>query len=352
MKDILIIGFGASSLNVRALLSGSYKHTRSVYYLDSMDSSYVESVLDMVDLGLCDTYIISKSGATYETNLLAKLILEMGARNIKVICGNKESELAKIVSSVKHEWIDFVGEKSGRFALLTKPFLDIAESAGIDTTKLMKGAEDVDNDDENYINRMAEKWLKHFEERRRIWVIMLYVKQLHGLFMWIRQIVAESLGKEGWGILPFLCEGSMDEHSQLQLFLDGPKDKFYDIITCDYSFLRHSEEGASSRPSGPHEVSNELDIPPQLQSQDPDAYAHKLRMTGQGQTLHAEKVAHLLKAKKLPYEFYQIEEVDAYVVGQYIATYLKLVKVLGAKLGFDPMNQPAVESMKKSAHEN
>ena len=309
MKEILIIGFGASSLNLRALLSSSYKHEAKIHYLDSQDPNYIEEVLKDVDLDSCTTYIISKSGATSETNLLAKLVIEMGARNIRILCGNKNSELAEIISQTKYEWIDFVGEKSGRFALLTRPFLDIAREAGIDVEALEKGAASIDM---NEIEAKADSWLESFKEGRNVWVIMLYSKQLHGLFMWIRQIVSESVGKEGWGILPFLCEGSMDEHSQLQLFLDGPQDKFYEIISCGYN-------GA-------------------------------LAMFAEAQTNHATKVSNLLEAKNLPFKHIHHEEVNAELVGKYIATYLNLVKVLGERLGFDPMNQPAVESMKKRNH--
>lgn len=308
MNDILIIGFGASSLNLRALLSASYRHNRRIHYLDSLDSNYVEEVLAEIDLETCETYIISKSGATSETNILTKLVIEMGARNIRVICGNKDSELARIISEVKYDWIDFVGEKSGRFALLTKPFLDIVAGIDINTESLLEGAESINMSE---IEDKANIWLKSFEEGRRIWVIMLYSKQLYGLFMWIRQIVSESVGKEGFGILPFLCEGSMDEHSQLQLFLDGPRDKFYEVISCDYN--------------------------------------KGLGMLSTCHTNHAKKVSSLLKAKDLPYEHIHHEEIDAYLVGKYIATYLNLVKIIGKKLGFDAMNQPAVESMKERA---
>jgi glucose-6-phosphate isomerase len=310
MRDILIVGFGASSLNLRALLSSSYNHRVNIHFLDSQDIHYVDEIIKKVDLSECITYVISKSGSTSETNILAKLVIEMGARNLKIICSDKNSELGHIVLNIRHEWIDFIGENSGRFALLTKPFMDIAKEAGIDVKALEKGAALIDMKD---IEKKAELWLQHFKEGRIVWVIMLYSKQMHGLFMWIRQIVSESLGKEGFGILPFLCEGSMDEHSQLQLFLDGPKDKFYELISCGYD--------------------------------------GELALLSEMQTQHAEKVTSLLKAKNLPCEHIHHELVDAFLIGKYIATYLSLVKIIGRKLGFDPLTQPAVESMKKRAHE-
>lgn len=305
MNEVLIIGFGASSLNVRALLSASYGASKKVFYLDSQDPYYFEDILSKVNLSTCLTYIISKSGFTSETNILAKLIIEMGARNIRVICENKESQLGNIVKDVKHTWIDFAGSKSGRFSLLTKPFLDIASEMDIDTDSIVRGAESINLQE---IEEKADSWLKFFDEGRRIWVIMLYSKQLQGLFMWIRQIVSESIGKESFGILPFLCEGSMDEHSQLQLFLDGPKDKFYEIISSDYE--------------------------------------DEIWMLTDAQKEHARKVSSLLESKNLPYEHIHHEEVNAYLVGRYIGTYLKLVEIIGDRLGFDPMDQPAVESMK------
>ncbi|MCF1549915.1 hypothetical protein, partial [Escherichia coli] len=69
-------------------------------------------------------YIISKSGNTHETNILAEYLAAEKTRKLYVLCANKESGLYKIVQNVNHEWIDYANVKSGRFALLTKPFLD------------------------------------------------------------------------------------------------------------------------------------------------------------------------------------------------------------------------------------
>lgn len=311
MNNVVIIGFGASSLNLKALLSANTKHERDFYFLDSLDPYFVEDLLGKVDLVKDEIYIISKSGSTSETNLLAKLVIKNGAKNIKILCGNKDSTLGQIAKDIDHVWIDFIGENSGRFALLTKPFLDIASLAGVDTHLVQRGADSVDK---SHLEKRARILLNHFKEGRSIWVIMLYSKQLFGLFMWIRQIVSESLGKNAFGILPFLCEGSMDEHSQLQLFLDGPCDKFYEIISSDY---------------------------------DSD-----LTSFAKAQKGHAIKVSNLLEDKDLPYDHIHHQKVDAYLVGRYIATYLNLVKIMGEDLGFDPLNQPAVESMKKVSHED
>jgi len=306
MKEILIIGFGASSLNLKALLSGAFTHKTKFHFLDSLDPHFVSKILQRIKLENCITYIISKSGSTFETNILAKIILEMGAKNLRILCGNKNSELAEIVSSFDHEWIDFEGSKSGRFSLLSKPFLDIAQIAGIDIGKLEQGAKSFDS---SLASKTAQSWIKHFKEGRRNWVIMLYSKQLYGLYMWIRQIISESIGKNGFGIMPFLCEGSMDEHSQLQLFLDGPKDKFYEVVYCDYP----DEPGILS----------------------------------ESQRFRAEKVISMLQEKNLPTESLYLEEVDEFIIGQKIAFYLELVRIIGEEMGFDPYNQPAVESTKK-----
>jgi glucose-6-phosphate isomerase len=309
-KDILIIGFGASSLNIRALLSSSASYKANFHFLDSLDPFVLNKVLSSLDIAKAKIFVISKSGNTRETNILFEYILTKNPGEISILCENKVSILGKIAKNIDHKWIDYAQMHSGRFALLTKPFLDIIELAGINPNKLLEGSVEASEVD---AAKISEEWLMHFENGRRNWVVMLYSQQLHGLFMWIRQIVSESLGKNGFGIFPILAEGTMDEHSQLQLFLDGPKDKFYDVISSDYS-----------------EYQNLSKV----------------------QIEHAYKITGMLKEKNLPVNQIHHERIDEIVIGKYIATYLSVVKILAAKLSIDPLTQPAVECMKQKSYEN
>ncbi len=306
-ETILIVGFGASSLNLKALISSVSRTKIPFYYLDSLDPISVQEILQNLDLTKTAIYIISKSGNTQETNILAEYLIRQNTGEIFVLCENKDSALYNIVQNTHHEWIDYANVKSGRFALLTKPFLDIAEFAGVDSQKLLKAAELANMDDAKII---ANRWLENFESGRPNWVVMTYTRQIYGLFLWVRQIVSESLGKNGFGIFPILVEGTMDEHSQLQLFLDGPDDKFYDIISCDFD-----------------EIGFET--------------------LSKTQIAHAYKIFDMLSNKKREVRHMHHKFIDELVIGNYIAIYTEAVKIIGQIMGFDPLTQPAVESMKQ-----
>jgi glucose-6-phosphate isomerase len=306
--SILVVGFGASSLNLKAIISSVSKTKIPFHYLDTLDPVAVQEILKPLDLNKTMIYIISKSGNTQETNILAEYLITQKTGKIFVLCASKDSMLYKIIQNIDHEWIDYANVKSGRFALLTKPFLDIAALAGVDIQKLVESASKVDIKDAEI---MAHRWESNFKAGRANWVVMIYTRQLYGLFLWVRQVVSESLGKNGFGILPILAEGTMDQHSQLQLFLDGPDDKFYDIISCDF-----------------HEASLE-----------------KLSKT---QVDYAYKIFYMLSEKKRETIHVHHKIIDEKMVGEYIAIYTEAIKILGKKMGFDPLTQPAVESMKQT----
>lgn len=309
-KNIVIVGFGASSLNLRALLSSKVIHSKAFHFLDSLDPTLISSLEPLLRKEDTAIIFISKSGNTQETNLLLESMKDLP--NIFILSSQAESNMRKIAQDIPHKWIDYPEARSGRFALLEKPFLDIAGIAGVDTASLVHA---VANIDRNISQRIAEEWMDHFQGGKKNWVIISYSRQITGLLLWMRQIISESLGKSGFGILPLIAEGSMDEHSQLQLFLDGPNDKFYDIIsTSNYNC-------------------NPL-------------WQEKL---GKSQTQHAFMVEEMLKAKQRPVKHTNHEIINEALVGNYIGTYSEIVRIIAEKLGFDPYNQPAVENIKQKS---
>ena len=312
-KNILIVGFGASSLNIKAILSSIVTPKLPFYYLDSLDPNAVSRILSGIELQDTAAFIISKSGNTQETNILFEYLATLSCKKIFILSSKADSQLYNLSRSVKHEWIDYAESEGGRFALLTKPFLDIAEVAGIDTAKLKAASLSTDN---GYIKKIADKWIENFKNGKRNWVIINYSTQLHGVLLWIRQIVAESLGKNGFGIMPILAEGTMDQHSQLQLFLDGPDDKFYEIISCDFN------------------------------------NAPEFDKIAQTQIDHSFKVSAMLKEKNRLVTHSHHKKIDEEFIGQTIATYINIVKIVADIMGFDPVSQPAVENMKQKSYEN
>jgi len=305
-KKILIVGFGASSLNLGALLSAAPNHDKQFCFLDTLDPYAVSEAEVQIDRNTAIIFI-SKSGNTQETNLLLEHLRNYS--NIFILSSSNTSNMYKIAQSIKHVWIPYPDAISERFALLEKPFLDIVGAAGVDTNVISKASSNINKQDAMHI---AEKWMEHFENGQKNWVIISYVKQMHGLLLWLRQIISESLGKNGFGIMPILAEGSMDEHSQLQLFLDGPDDKFYDIISSKYIMMPENKLAES-------------------------------------QTEHAFMVEKMLKNNGRDVYHKCHDNIDANVVGGYIGTYAEVVRIIADRLGFDPYNQPAVEDIKQKS---
>ena len=332
-KNILIVGLGASSLNLRALLSAARSHTTSFHFLDTLDPYIVSEMERKIDKNTAIIFI-SKSGNTHETNLLLEHM--KSHENIFIMSSGNSSNMYKIAQNIKHAWIPYPEAISGRFALLEKPFLEIAAIAGIDTNAILKSAGDIDR--QNAIN-IATKWMENFENGQKNWVIISYSKQINGLLLWLRQIISESLGKGGFGIMPILAEGSMDEHSQLQLFLDGPDDKFYDIISSKYNC--YSIESCHPREGGDP---GNIKLDSRLRGND-----NMPNLLAVAQTEHAFMVEEMLKNKGRDVNHKCYDDIDAHVVGDYIGTYAEVVRIIADKLGFDPYNQPAVEDIKQKS---
>lgn len=312
-EDVIIVGFGASSLNVRALISSRKNHNVRFHFFDSLDPNKIEKIQEDLDIQKAKTYIISKSGSTNETNILAEYLISKNARNLNILCANRNSNLGKLVQDIDHNWIDLDKDISGRFSLLTKPFLDIAELAGVDSAKILEGAKSVK---ERAVEDMAKYFLDNYDQAKPNYVIMLYADQLTGLYNWVRQIIAESTGKNDFGFNPILSECSMDEHSQLQLYLDGPDDKFFHIVSCDYQ--------SSNLPKN----------------------------IGDLQIKHSEKAVKLLESKQKNVKHYHHEKLDEFLVGYIIQMFMETMKKIAENVGFDPFNQPSVEQLKERSNEN
>ena len=326
-KNILIVGFGASSLNIRALLSARSTHSRHFCFLDTLDPYVVSDTLSKIDENTAIIFI-SKSGNTHETNLLLEHMKDYD--NIFILSSGNTSNMYKIAQDIKHHhWIPYPAAISGRFALLEKPFLDIVG----DADKIVVAAKNIDKQN---AERIANKWLENFENGKRNWVIISYCAQLHGLLLWLRQIISESLGKNGFGIMPILAEGSMDEHSQLQLFLDGPDDKFYDIISSRYSV----NSVIPCYDPGSSEI---------IRSRYFALQNSGMTTLATAQTEHAFMVENMLKAKKREVMHICHDDIVEDVVGNYIGTYSEVVRIIADRLGFDPYNQPAVEDIKQKS---
>jgi len=310
---VIIIGFGASCLNVRALLSMKTVATKKLIYLDNLDQLAIDKKLAAVNLDKAVFFSLSRSGNTNETYLLTKYILEVlcvSPRNVYVIVPFSSSLLYDLARSFGANCLEHDNVSSGRFGIISNASLLPATIVGVDIDKVVAAASQKISDiilDGSNICEIAEYYLNQYSLNRHMLVMFNYSYQLDGLCRWQQQIIAESLGKNGFGITPIIAKGTFDQHSQLQLYLEGPDDKFYKVITNN----KENSEIAMSLAA------------------------------------HANNIYNALVQVKRPVMLENFVHIDEYaIIDQIIHTMLSTM-LIANYLKIDPFNQPSVDQYKK-----
>ena len=246
--DTVILGTGGSSLGGQtfyALARPDLSHR--MHFVDNIDPHTFQSLFKNIHLKSTIFIVISKSGNTAETLVqfllsLQKVKKEINAEAIKdhfiVITEPKSSPLRQLAESYHIPIFDHDPKVGGRFSALSIVGLLPAMIAGVDPVLIRAGAAQVVDrllslDDPSSFGPAIGAALSYALEKKKgktISVLMPYVDNLHYFSLWYSQLWAESLGKKGHGTTPVNGLGAVDQHSQLQLYLDGPADKFYTII--------------------------------------------------------------------------------------------------------------------------
>lgn len=246
---ILILGTGGSSLGAQVLAqvhgaltpAGQISGPKLVF-VDNLDAeTYARLLAD--DLSTTRFLVVSKSGGTAETMMqLGGAVLALDAaglsppQHIAAIAGRGDNALRRLAETLGFPVLDHEGEIGGRFSVLTNVGLLPAIWAGGDPAAIRRGAGEVMDGLSGAAADFAPLQgaalnLAHMRAKRNIAVLMPYADRLERLSFWYRQLWAESLGKQGHGSVPVNALGPVDQHSQVQLYMDGPNDKIYTIVT-------------------------------------------------------------------------------------------------------------------------
>ncbi len=242
-KDLIVIGMGGSVLNPESLINLNANNLNSkikVHFLNNTDPIYFRKLLSTISLTNCAVLAISNSGQTLETNaLVGAMISEFEKNNIKLI-GNRfffitksdSGILSEIAARISATLIEHMPNISGRFSSLTNVTTLAAAVSGVEVEDYIDGAEEAIEDflcnpESNEAVRSAAAI---FSTKKPIMVNIGYLQQFSSYLEWYSQIIAESLGKNGGGITPLRGLGPNDQHSMLQLYLDGPQDKAFTIF--------------------------------------------------------------------------------------------------------------------------
>jgi len=340
-KKVILIGIGGSSLGAKTLgiLSENQKY---VTFMDSLDTETVQKVINETNLEETLVISVSKSGKTIEAlcqttifiNLMQKADIDIKSHCL-FVTENKENPLTKIAKKFDVEIMIHPSDIGGRYSYLSLVGLLPAAIMGLDIEKIRKGARDVlkyviDNKDNCEVTNAIVAQLYLFDRGVVSNVMMHYVDKFEYLIEWYRQLLAESIGKNGFGITPIASVGTKDQHSQLQLYLGGPRDKFYSFfgmeeyqkdIKFDTSFI----DGFASNIDG--------------------KYLGDILQIEQDSTVQC-LVNEKLPVRTIKFKEFSEESLSSIMVQMFLETI-----IICRVKGINPFDQPAVELRKKIARE-
>ena len=244
--NLVIVGMGGSSLGGETLAMALRKQGGlKLHYLDNIDPLTIALLLEALPWKTTSFLIVSKSGSTIETlALFAVLLREAKARagaayakafTILTIPNNNPTH--RIATEHGMRVVAHDADLCGRFSILSPVGLIPAAAVGVDIRALRAGANiTLAENRQSGLAAAGEVAALHMALRDQhiaMHVMMHYCDRFGGLLLWHRQCWAESLGKDGQGTTPIRSRGVTDQHSQLQLYLEGPRDKFFTSLILD-----------------------------------------------------------------------------------------------------------------------
>ena len=241
LREVMVVGIGGSILGSQAMCQALRPSGIPFSFYDTVDSRKIITAIETIKRLAAEerqllVNIISKSGATIETHANGCVILEI-LKDVfpewqKQVVVTSEPE-SKLSSWAREQGIDTLPNPpkvGGRFSVLSAVGLLPAALSGLDIKSLHHGACEIDF---NEAAASAAIIYLNLKQGRLMHDLFLFDSDLENLGKWHRQLVGESLGKDGQGITPLVSMGSVDLHSMVQLYLAGPKDKFTTFVTLE-----------------------------------------------------------------------------------------------------------------------
>ena len=332
--DLIVIGMGGASLNPEALISlSAIKNNKTkVHFLNNTDPLFLQNLLAKIELKHSAILAISNSGQTLETiALVGVMIAEFEKANIKnpekhfyFITNLQSGNLKNIATKINATIIEHTANISGRYSGLTNVSTLAAQVAGIDVQEYLSGANSVLQD--FYNNKSASQAALSaaaiYSAKKPISVNIGYLQRFNVFLEWYSQIIAESLGKDGNGITPIKGLGPNDQHSMLQLYLDGPKDKLYSLFSTKD---KHTALVTSNLPELGYIASKQLD---DINKANFEATFNALNKVG------------------APTRKIILNDLSARTIGSLVMHSMLEVIILGHMMQLNPFNQPGVELIK------
>jgi len=318
--DLRIIGVGGSILGAKAIFSFlNHKIKKKIVFIDNLEiENQKKSKKNYTNL------IISKSGNTLETIINSNLLIKKNDKNI-FLTERKDSYLYQLAQKLKSEVIEHNNYIGGRYSVLSETGMLPAELMGLKVSQFRQLNSLIKKP--NFLNALVKNvssTLYFLKNKKFNSIIINYDPKSENLLKWYQQLIAESLGKKNQGILPIISTMPKDNHSLMQLYLDGFKNNFFTFFFVN--------ELRSSR-------INNLSI----------LSSHKfLKNKNLNQILFAQKLAteQVFRNKNIPFRSFQVMKRDEKSLGELFCFFILETILLAKALNINPYDQPAVELIK------
>jgi len=350
-KHIVVLGIGGSSLGARAIyefLLPSNNYDKELLFLETVDPLKINHCLKKVNLNDAQFVIISKSGNTIETISLFRYLnslVEIDSSNCTII-SEAQSALTKFANDNNIKVFDLAENVGGRFSVFSVVGLVPLAMAGVDIDNLLNGCRRVSDsffEQTDYYKPIIRKarFLVENKGRFNINAIFSYSSLLESFNKWYVQLWAESLGKINingtrQALTPVALVGPVDQHSFLQLIMDGVRDKTVTFIKIN------DLKDSTMIPKGTSNKFDVLDL----------EYAEGLSFNDLLKKQADATIQSVEAQEDIPCDVITIRTVDEYNIAKLMFSYQLLVSCIGQFLQINTYDQPGVEHGKIILKEN
>jgi len=350
-KILIHLGMGGSVLGAEVLLESlqlQLHPDKKIITLNNLDAEWINQQLSTIDLLDSVILVVTKSGNTLETLILMQLLFnklrqdhrlhaltddQIHQKYFVVATDPKNGPLRELANKKSLAAVAIPSELGGRFSVLSCVGFMPAHFAGLEVQKILDGAKAcqqffLHDDQQQSIYKLAQTLLELYHQGFNQTVMMPYSSKLKCFSSWFVQLWSESLGKAQKGFTPIAAFGPADQHSQLQLYLDGPKNK-----VCFFTSLQNSAHDFSLTTTTA-ELSKQL---------------NPLRDHQLTQVIKAQLIGTMaaLQQKSLPFVHIELTSLSEQHLGALLYFFELLTIIVGSGLKIDPFDQPAVELGKK-----
>ena len=318
-RDYRLIGMGGSTLGAQTIYDFlKHKIKKNFAFCDNLQANSIKDKKKYTNL------IVSKSGNTIETIVNANILIKKKDRNI-FITENKNSYLFTLAQKLKSDIIHHNNYIGGRYSVLSEVGMLPAELMGLKASNFRQLNSLIKN--KKFITSLisnVSSTLYFIKKKKFNSIIINYDERSKNLFNWYQQLIAESLGKKKKGLLPIISNMPKDNHSTMQLYLDGFKNNFF---TFFYVNEKNSEKIKNSNI---------------LSSQ----YYLKNKNLSKVTLLQKKATENVFKNKNIPFRSFEIKKRDEKTLGELFCFFILETILIGQSMNLNPYDQPAVELIK------